>query len=555
MNGLNQKDDAGIPVDEKAAGCLQRTHDFLETILDAVGVLVMVIDRNGRIIRFNRAGEVVSGYAAEELVGKFVGEILAAPVTGARAKVCFRDGDPVPFAGRCEALLRTKSGETRLMDWSNRVLRNSRGGVDYVVCTGSDITERRRRNDALRQREREFKALVENAPYIIIQFDRDLRITYANPAVERKQGLKPAELIGKTIEEIGIPVRLSRLWRHKLRAVLETGAEETVEFQFGPSRSAKAYHARLAPELTETGDAVSVLCVIRDVTDHKRKERQVNYLSRHDILTGLYKRAYFDREMDRISAKPGGAVGLIVCDVDGLKVVNDSLGLEAGDRLLVSVARHIRSIFRKNDFVARVGGGQFAVILRNGNRRLIEKACRRIREISVWPVANEDMELTVTVSAGFAVGDSAEVDELYREAENNMNREKLHHRTSGRSAVVQALMKALEARDFITEGHGDRLGELMCRMAVRMGLHEQHRIADLRLLGQFHDIGKVGIPDHILFKPGPLTPGEVREMQRHCEIGYRIALSAPDLEPIADWILKHHEWWNGQGYPLGLEGG
>ena len=70
----------------------------------------------------------------------------------------------------------------------------------------------------------------------------------------------------------------------------------------------------------------------------------------------------------------------------------------------------------------------------------------------------------------------------------------------------------------------------------------------------FHDIGKVGIPDRILFKPGRLTDEEYKEMKRHSEIGHRIAQSAPDLQPIADYILRHHEWWNGGGYPLGLSG-
>jgi HD-GYP domain-containing protein (c-di-GMP phosphodiesterase class II) len=79
-------------------------------------------------------------------------------------------------------------------------------------------------------------------------------------------------------------------------------------------------------------------------------------------------------------------------------------------------------------------------------------------------------------------------------------------------------------------------------------------MADLSLLAKFHDIGKVGISDAILLKEGPFTPDEWAEMKRHCEIGYRIALSASDLVPIADWILKHHEWWDGQGYPLGLKG-
>jgi HD-GYP domain-containing protein (c-di-GMP phosphodiesterase class II) len=77
---------------------------------------------------------------------------------------------------------------------------------------------------------------------------------------------------------------------------------------------------------------------------------------------------------------------------------------------------------------------------------------------------------------------------------------------------------------------------------------------DLSLLAKFHDIGKVGISDSILFKEGPLTSEEWTEMKWHCEIGYRIALSAPELVPITDWILKHHEWWNGDGYPLGIKG-
>jgi HD-GYP domain-containing protein (c-di-GMP phosphodiesterase class II) len=134
-----------------------------------------------------------------------------------------------------------------------------------------------------------------------------------------------------------------------------------------------------------------------------------------------------------------------------------------------------------------------------------------------------------------------------------MYREKMHRDRSTRSSTVQALMKALEARDFITEGHSDRLQQLVVSMAQELNLPEE-TINDLCLLAQFHDLGKVGISDDILFKPGPLTAEERKEMQRHSEIGKRIAQSVPDLEIIADWILKHHEWWNGQGYPLGLQG-
>jgi HD-GYP domain-containing protein (c-di-GMP phosphodiesterase class II) len=141
---------------------------------------------------------------------------------------------------------------------------------------------------------------------------------------------------------------------------------------------------------------------------------------------------------------------------------------------------------------------------------------------------------------------------VYKEVDNSMYREKLHRSKSTRSALVQALMKALEARDFITEEHADRLQDIVISLGKALRLSERN-LADLRLLAQFHDIGKVGIPDRILFKPGRLNGEEYKEMQRHSEIGHRIAQSAPDLLPIADHILKHHEWWNGEGYPLGLK--
>ena len=116
-----------------------------------------------------------------------------------------------------------------------------------------------------------------------------------------------------------------------------------------------------------------------------------------------------------------------------------------------------------------------------------------------------------------------------------MYREKLHRSKSTRSALVQALMKALEVRDFITEGHADRLQSIVDALGKALNLPERN-LADLRLLAQFHDIGKVGIPDRILFKPGHLTSDEFKEMQRHSEIGHRIAQSAPDLSPIAEHI-------------------
>jgi len=161
----------------------------------------------------------------------------------------------------------------------------------------------------------------------------------------------------------------------------------------------------------------------------------------------------------------------------------------------------------------------------------------------------------LSISAGFAVrnGSHRSPKDIFKEADNNMYRKKLYRTQSVRSTLVKTLINTLKARDLVTERHVTRVEKLLVGMAALIGLPES-TTSDLSLFAKFHDIGKVAIPDSILFKEGPLTSGEWTEMKRHSEIGYRIALSAPDLIPIADWILKHHEWWNGKGYPLGIKG-
>jgi len=133
-----------------------------------------------------------------------------------------------------------------------------------------------------------------------------------------------------------------------------------------------------------------------------------------------------------------------------------------------------------------------------------------------------------------------------------MYREKLYHGSSMRNQVVQSLMTALSERDFIAEGHTDRVYDLSYKIGVKAGLSSR-QLSDLALLSKVHDLGKVGIPDQILFKPGPLNHEEWYTMKMHPEKGYRIASASPDLAVVADYILKHHEHYDGQGYPMGLK--
>jgi diguanylate cyclase (GGDEF)-like protein len=258
--------------------------------------------------------------------------------------------------------------------------------------------------------------------------------------------------------------------------------------------------------------------------------------------------------MSRIEKGRYNTVGILSCDVDGLKLVNDTLGHDQGDHLLIAAARVIRGCFREGDLVARIGGDEFSVVLPDTTEPAVENACQRIQEaVASYNAASP--ELPLSISVGFAVGNGAyrNLKDLFKEADNNMYRKKLYHTQSLRSTIVNTLIHTLKERDLSIERHIIRVEKLLAGVGGFIGLPESTR-SDLSLLAKFHDIGKVGISDSILFKEGPLTSEEWTEMKRHCEIGYRIALSGPDLVPIADWILKHHEWWNGQGYPLGIEG-
>jgi len=119
--------------------------------------------------------------------------------------------------------------------------------------------------------------------------------------------------------------------------------------------------------------------------------------------------------------------------------------------------------------------------------------------------------------------------------------------------VVKAMITAMETRNYIIDGHSERMHNLVVQLGAYMGLQDS-MLSTLGQLAHYHDIGKVGIPDRIIFKEAALTEEEYREIKRHSEIGQRIALASPELAPLADLILKHHEWWNGKGYPLGLAG-
>jgi diguanylate cyclase (GGDEF)-like protein/PAS domain S-box-containing protein len=426
------------------------------------------------------------------------------------------------------------------------------GNYTYVVF--NDITKRKRAEEILKISERKYRTIFEAASVGIYVHD----IATGDIFDVNEKG---CELVGYTREEIlsgnfeifmsGPPYdKNEALRRIRLAA---NGMPQLLEWR---KKHKDGHHiwAEVSCKRTMIGNDEYVLVISRDITERKRMEEQLQYQSLHDSLTQLHNRAFFEEQVRQLQKARVSSTGLLICDVDGLKIINDTLGHTMGDLILQVVAKILRDSFRAEDLVSRIGGDEFAVLLSaNSLTELAAGSKRILKRIEEHNLKNPTVPISLSIGYAISEQTAIDMDSLFKEADNNMYRVKLHRQKSVRNSIVLALMKALEARDFLTEGHGERLQNLIQSFAGIIGLPENN-LADLRLFAQFHDIGKVGIPDSILFKPGCLTGEEWIVMRRHCEIGYRIAMSAPDLAPIADWILKHQEWWNGNGYPSGLKG-
>ena len=302
----------------------------------------------------------------------------------------------------------------------------------------------------------------------------------------------------------------------------------------------------------EDGQPQRFICTLSDITERKNLEDKSMFLSQTDMVTGLKNRAYLEELMSKTEKLAGEYTWIIMGDVNGLKLINDSFGHTEGDRLLKTIGNILRDCCSKDDVPARWGGDEFVVYVRNKSEEYVQNLINCITE-ACERAKNSPIKVSITLGYANRGADMKSLNAVLKRAEEGMYRHKLLESRSTRSSIIASLEQTLHEKHIETLEHTKRIRKMCVKVGNRMGLsHEE--MDELVLLGALHDIGKIGIPESILMKPGPLTEEEWSVMKKHTEIGYRIAAATPELAHIADEILYHHERYDGTGYPHGLAG-
>ena len=296
--------------------------------------------------------------------------------------------------------------------------------------------------------------------------------------------------------------------------------------------------------------ALGKVAVLIDITKRKEAQDGIKYLYFHDKLTGLYNRAFFDEQVKRLDTDRNLPLSIIMGDLNGLKLINDTFGLARGDRLLQDIAKILKDSLRKDSIIARFGGDEFIVLLPKVSHRDSLKIIDRIKENCR---NNNTMPVSFSLGVSTKNGISKNISEVIKEAEDRMYRNKMVEAKSIHSHFIKSLIKTMEERDYDTKEHIERIKKDAIKLGRALNLPDD-KINELSLLATLHDIGKLSVADNIFLKPGKLTLEEREEIEKHPEVGCKIASSSPEISSIANGILYHHEWWNGKGYPEGLVG-
>lgn len=442
--------------------------------------------------------------------------------------------------------------------------------INTYLCMVQDITQMKNAEIGLKESETNYKnlyheyqdkqiflqSLLNSIPDLIFYKDIDGKYRGCNKSFAELTGRDTENIIGFTDYDL-FDKEHADLFRGMdltmLAQCTERMNEEIVEY---PDGRKICLETLKTPYYDSDGTVSGLIGVSRDITERKNREEEILYLNYHDVLTGLYNRTFLDNEKVRLDVPDQLPLSIIIGDINGLKFVNDAFGHEQGDVLLIEMAKILTSCCSSHEIIARTGGDEFCILLPGTDEKMTNQISDSIKKACEEYANQEEKETYYTsISLGYATKTKPEesLPDVIKLAEEYMYRHKLLEHKSLHSAIISSIKTTMYEKSNETEEHAERMAQMSKRLGSALDFSEDDLVS-LELVSTLHDIGKISIDQRILDKQGPLTDDEWVQIKKHPDVGYRIALTVPELSRVAEYILCHHERWDGKGYPQGLVG-
>ena len=382
-------------------------------------ILTLTRVSDGLIYEVNEGFANITGYAYAEAVGRTFPELGI--WTNEADRVAFVEAlGKTGSVRELEFQFRMRSGETILGSISADIIEI--GGEKCILSSITDVTERRRIEDALRESEEKFRNLAENSSDAIWRMDTNFRFTYISPADERMRGFRQDEVVGTTIWGLLKPEgveHVRRMYKERREAERNGIPSGAVRFELEQKRKDGSWlwtEVNVVPHRDRNGTIVGYHGVARDISERKRAAERIEHMARHDTLTDLPNRALFSDRLDvalSLSKRNGTRLALMFVDLDKFKPVNDTFGHAVGDVLLREAARRMRGCIRASDTVGRIGGDEFVVLLpvvETPNDAIV--VAEKLRAALVHPFEIDGRRIGISCSIGIAIAPDDGRDEI-----------------------------------------------------------------------------------------------------------------------------------------------
>ncbi len=543
-----------ITEQEDAEKMLLQSEEKFRMLFDKAPLGYQSLDMAGCFIDVNEQWLTMLGYHREEVLGKWFGDFLSPAYQDG-----FKERFPLFKAQghiHSEFEMVHKNGEKLFIAFDGKIGYGEDGEFKQTHCILKDITIQQQLALALENEKKLLGATLRSVGDGVISCDKNGYVLFLNPVAEGLTGWFKEEAIGIPIEQVfDIFNEVSGEKSENIaEKVMRTGkvqelANHTILISRNGSKGPIEDSA--APIIQDNGENIGAVIVFKDISEKLQRMEEINYLSYHDYLTGLYNRRFFEEELTRYNTLRNIPITIVMADVNGLKLLNDSFGHDVGDELLRKAAKAIVEGCRSDDIVSRLGGDEFVIVLPKTDAKEAEKLVDRIQsKLLEYSVGN----IGLSISFGYETKteESQDIREILKRAEDHMYRQKLYESASMRSQTINLIMNTLYENNKREMNHSKRVSDL-CESLAKQLDYGWDDVNQIRIAGLMHDIGKIGISDNILNKLGRLDEQEWEEIKKHSEIGYRILSSVNEFSEVAEYVLQHQEKWDGTGYPKGLK--